>query len=179
VALCFLFALWVAPYLLCPLFAYSICLLVLSPCSLPCSLHYHNRGGGHLYQGRFKSFPIADDEHFYVVCRYVESNAMRAGLVNSAKDWSSGSLHRWNLAKDSDPPVLSPWPIRRLPRWNERVDAALTAGELKELRTCVDRSRPFGSEQWIEQVAERHGLWHTLRPAGGPRKRPKLKVVSE
>ena len=33
--------------------------------------HYHSRGGGHLYQGRFKSFPIQDDRHFLTVCRYV------------------------------------------------------------------------------------------------------------
>lgn len=34
--------------------------------------HYQTRGGGHLYQGRFKSLPAQDDEHFVVVCRYVE-----------------------------------------------------------------------------------------------------------
>lgn len=141
--------------------------------------HYRNRGGGHLYQGRFKSFAIADDEHFYVVCRYVERNPLRAAMVKSAKDWPHGSLYRWNQPKEPDPPLLSPWPLRRLPGWNERVDAALTAGELKELRTCVDRSRPYGSEQWVEQVAERYGLWHTLRPAGRPRKRPKQQVASE
>ena len=40
-------------------------------------------GYGHLYQGRFKSFPIASDEHFYSVVRYVERNALRAGLVEA------------------------------------------------------------------------------------------------
>ena len=34
--------------------------------------HYGTSGQGHVYQGRFKSFPIQDDSHFYVVCRYVE-----------------------------------------------------------------------------------------------------------
>ncbi len=37
--------------------------------------HYHTSGQGHIYQGRFKSFPIADDDHFVTVCRYVERNA--------------------------------------------------------------------------------------------------------
>ena len=33
----------------------------------------HNTvGRGHLYQGRFKSFPVEEDEHFLTVCRYVE-----------------------------------------------------------------------------------------------------------
>jgi putative transposase len=26
--------------------------------------HYHSAGSGHLYQGRFTAFPIAEDDHF-------------------------------------------------------------------------------------------------------------------
>ena len=40
--------------------------------------HYHTRGGGHLYQGRFKSFPVEEDDYFLTLCRYVEANALRA-----------------------------------------------------------------------------------------------------
>src|SRR5262249_41443245 len=47
--------------------------------------HRHHVGLGHLYQGRFKSFPICQDEHFLHVCRYVERNAARAGLVRRAE----------------------------------------------------------------------------------------------
>ena len=47
--------------------------------------HYQNIGGGHLYQGRFKSFPVQTDEHYLTVCRYVERNALRAGLVSGVR----------------------------------------------------------------------------------------------
>ena len=46
--------------------------------------HHHSVGGGHLFQGPFKSFPLADDRHFLVVYRYVERNALSAGLVDRA-----------------------------------------------------------------------------------------------
>ena len=49
--------------------------------------HRHNAGHGHLYQSRFKSFPIQADEHFLSVCRYVERNALRARLAERAEDW--------------------------------------------------------------------------------------------
>ena len=39
--------------------------------------HFHTAGDGHLYQSRFKSFPIQDDEHFLKVCRYVEQRLAR------------------------------------------------------------------------------------------------------
>ena len=57
--------------------------------------HRHSTGTGHVYQGRFKSFPVQEDEHFYAVCRYVERNALRANLVTRAEDWRWNSLYRW------------------------------------------------------------------------------------
>jgi len=45
--------------------------------------HHHAAGTGPIYhyQGRFKSSPIQDDEHLLTAWRYVERNALRAGLV--------------------------------------------------------------------------------------------------
>ena len=51
--------------------------------------HYHRRGTGHLYQGRFKGFPVAEDEYFLTLCRYVEANAVCAKLVESAQQWGA------------------------------------------------------------------------------------------
>ena len=38
--------------------------------------HRGYAGLGHVYQGRYKSFPVESDEHFWVVARYVERNAL-------------------------------------------------------------------------------------------------------
>ena len=51
---------------------------------------WHNqkmtRGTGHLYQGRYKSFLIEEDNHLLSVIRYVERNALRANLVKKAEN---------------------------------------------------------------------------------------------
>ena len=52
--------------------------------------HYHTEGTGHLYQGRFKTFPIEEDEHLRSVLRYVERNALQASLVERAELWKYG-----------------------------------------------------------------------------------------
>ena len=57
--------------------------------------HTQRVGEGHVYQGRYKSFPVQSDEHFLAVLRYVERNALRAGLVERAEDWRWGSLWHW------------------------------------------------------------------------------------
>jgi putative transposase len=135
--------------------------------------HYHTRGEGHLYQARFKSFPVQDDAHFYSVCRYVERNPLRARLVTRAENWRHGSLFRWNQPSEPIPRVMSPWPIARLPNWNARVNQALTDGELKALRTCVARGRPFGESGWVEQTVKKYGLESTVRAFGRPKKSPR------
>ena len=71
--------------------------------------HYHTAGEGHLYQSCFKSFPVADDNHSLVVCRYVERNPLRANLVQRAEDWRYGSLWPWTQMVEPPPKLLSPW----------------------------------------------------------------------
>ncbi len=127
---------------------------------------------GHVYQQRYKSFPIQDDEHFFVVCRYVERNALRAGLVGRAEEWRWGSLWRWLQKPEPDPRLLSPWPPTRLPRRAERVNEALTDGELAECRRFAQRGKPLGDDGWVESIARRLNLESTMRPRG--RKRVRL-----
>jgi len=44
---------------------------------------YHKlyRHSGHVWQGRFKAFPIQEDDHLLWVMRYVERNPVRGGLL--------------------------------------------------------------------------------------------------
>ena len=139
--------------------------------------HYHTRGEGHLYQGRYKSFPVQDDVHFHVVCRYVERNALSVGLASRAEEWRWGSL--WNWCGGYSPIALAPWPIPRIQNWAERVNDPLAAKTQQRLRCCIGRSSPFGEEAWVESTARRLDLESTIRPKGRPRKAPQsAKIVS-
>src|SRR6266536_1278953 len=59
--------------------------------------HYHKGHGtlGHVWQGRFKSPVIQDDDHALTVLRYLEANPLRAGMVTDLADypWSSYAAH--------------------------------------------------------------------------------------
>ena len=131
--------------------------------------HYHTSGEGHVYQARFKSFPVENNGHFLVLCRYTERNPLRAGMVKRAEDWKYGSLWEW-LQKPRESQLLSPWPIPRTTNWIERVNQTLTEKELAAVRTCVARGRQFGSDAWVQKVAQHAGLDYTLRPIGRPPK---------
>jgi putative transposase len=132
--------------------------------------HRQSAGSGHIYQGRFKSFPVQDDGHLATLCRYVERNALRAGLVRRAEDWRWGSLARHVNGGPSTGPKLSPWPIERPEPWVDRVNEPLNPAEEEALRRAVVRGQPYGSDGWREATATRLGLGSTLRPRGRPKK---------
>ncbi len=130
--------------------------------------HYRATGTGHLYQARFKSFPVQSDDHFLVVCRYVERNALSAELVERAEDWRFGSLYNWNGGKCGV--KLMKWPIHRPPGWIARVNQALNEKEEKQLQRAIKRSQPFGDQSWVESTARKYNLESTLNSLGRPRK---------
>ena len=134
--------------------------------------HAHRRstGSGHVYQGRFKSFPIQEDEHCYAVARYVERNALRANLTGRAEQWRWGSLYRWLRATAEDKELLSAWPVSRKANWVDYVNASQTEAELQAVRRSIQRGSPFGDESWSDRTVSRLGLESTLRPQGRPKK---------
>jgi len=128
-------------------------------------------------QGRFKSFPIQDDEHFLTVCRYVERNALRAEFVPRAEEWRWGSLWRWIQDPEPKPALLSSWPVSRPRGWVERVNQPLTEKELAAVRDSAKRGCPFGDHEWVESTVKRFGLQSTLRPRGRPRVRNPPSII--
>ena len=126
-------------------------------------------GEGHVYQGRFKSFPVQTDEYFYQLVRYVERNALRDNLVERAEDWKWCSLWRRESGLAEKRVCLSDWPLPCPRHWRKYVNDAETDAELEALRRCVKRGQPFGTDQWIEETAKQLNLESTLRSRGRPR----------
>lgn len=133
--------------------------------------HKHYGTSGHVWQDRYKSFPIEADDHLYTVLRYVERNPLRANLVNRAQDWPWSSLAMWRLRHR--PGYLADGPVPRPADWVRRVNRAESDAELEALRKSVTRSSPYGSGPWQGRSATRHELQSTLRPRGRPPKRIK------
>jgi putative transposase len=130
--------------------------------------HRHTAGTGPLYQGRFKSFPIQEGDHFRTVCRYVERNPLRANLVKRAEAWRWSSL--WHRTQRTQAAWLAEWPEEVPATWLDYVNGAEKEAELEALRKSVKRGRPYGDEVWQERTAKALGMQATLRPVGRPRK---------
>jgi len=127
-------------------------------------------GTGPLYQGRFKSFPIQEDDHLWTVLRYVERNPLRANLVDGAEAWRWSSL--WHRVHGDAAGLLDDGPLPMPRDWLQYVQSPQTEAELEALRRSVVRGAPFGGASWQQQTAEHLGLQSTLRPRGRPWRTP-------
>ena len=119
--------------------------------------HKHYGSSGHVWQGRFKSFPVQRDEHLITVIRYVLQNPVRAGLANTTREWPWSSLRR--------PQLIDPSPTGN----DEQSAEEIKTDQLVTLRECLNRQRPFGEKDWQAEVAAMFGLASTLRARGRPR----------
>ncbi|TMB68466.1 MAG: hypothetical protein E6J54_17955 [Deltaproteobacteria bacterium] len=77
------------------------------------SYHKHYGGGGHIRQGRFKSFPVQRDEHLMTVLRYVLQNPVRAGSSSTVQEWLWSSVRRRHLVDRS--------PVDEAGQWSEQL----------------------------------------------------------
>jgi putative transposase len=138
--------------------------------------HKKHRTSGHVWQGRFKSPVIQDDEHLLVVLRYIEANPLRARMVRELSEyrWSSFAHH----GVGHEDPLLSTFPeweefgrtdAERRMRWRRKVRSDQDEAELASVRTSLRTGRPLGTSDWTELMAERLHIELIPRPRGRPR----------
>lgn len=128
--------------------------------------HYPPASPGHIYQGRYTNSLVELGRPLISVARYVEANALMAGLVDRAQEypWSSASP----LAEEPERPDLSAWPMPKPVDWLKLVNLRTPLDELKRIQRRAARGAPIGSADWTTHVVQTYGLEHTMRPPGRP-----------
>jgi putative transposase len=143
--------------------------------------HKHYRSCGHVWQGRFKSPVIQNDEHLLTVLRYIEANPLRAAIVTRAGEypWSSFRVHGLGEVDELIDPLitydeLSPYPRVRRRQWDEMVHRPVEEAALAAIRRSTATGLPYGDEAWVKRLAKKLELDLTIRPRGRPVKHPHL-----
>ena len=123
-------------------------------------------GTGHIYQGRFKSFPIDKEGHYLTVLRYIESNPLRAGLISKCQHWQWSSLMVRNGCKNNI--ALSDGPVELPQNWNKLVNMEFNQVEQADINNSIRRGCPYGRKNWTAKTAAELKLESTLKPIGRP-----------
>ena len=112
------------------------------------SMRFNRRYGlcGSLFEARFKSFLVDQDSYLLQVCRYVDLNPVRAGLVDSAEQWHWSS-YRAHIGRDTAPSWLS----------TAELHAMLSGLECDSLAQTAEAERRYA--EWVEAGREVR-LWN-------------------
>jgi putative transposase len=137
--------------------------------------HKLHRSGGHVWQGRFKSPVIQDDDHLLTVLRYIEANPLRAKRVEHAEDYRRSS-YRAHGRGEADELLdrlalyeqLSPYAAVRQRLWAKKVHLPLEEHTLAAVRRSSTTGLPYGDDRWVQSLAKKLDL--AIRPRGRPRK---------
>jgi putative transposase len=126
-------------------------------------------GYGHLYQDRYKSFPVETNEYCNTLTRYVEQNPLRAKLTKKAEDWQWSSLWRREKGSNKQKQLLAQLPIELPVNYLESVNQILKDEILLDVRHSVNKGKPYGTLEWIDVLADKFDIKHTLRGVGRPK----------
>jgi putative transposase len=122
--------------------------------------NYSYARSGTLFEGRFRSCLVQEDQYFLTCLRYIELNPVRAGMVRDPGDyrWSSYRAHAFGA------PVrlwtahdlylaLAPNPAERQKAWRNRMGEAIDTETIARIRHCTNTGLVLGTEKFRDQVA--------------------------
>ena len=127
---------------------------------------------GHLWQGRFASYVM--DERYLIACvRYIETNPVRARLVDKPEDWPWSSAAA-DIKREKDRFVnVAPLLQMITGDWGDFLSSARAEKDTELLRKHERTGRPLGGEKFIDRLEVTLGM--SLKPQKPGRKPKDLK----
>lgn len=128
---------------------------------------------GTLWQGRYHSSLVDTDRYFLACQRYIELNAVRAGIVAHPADfeWSSYRVHANGEKSDIVMPHdvytrIGPSQLERQSAYRALFFNALPQALLEQIRQATKSHGICGSEQFVEKMGAALGRNFSKQPAG-------------
>jgi putative transposase len=125
-------------------------------------VRYFNYGyqrTGTLFEGRYKSSVVQQEEYFLNCLRYIELNPVRAGMVNDPGDykWSSYRAHAFGVKVKRWTPhamytELAGTEIERQSHYRKWMSEAMATEVLGKIRACLEKGLVLGTDRFREQV---------------------------
>ena len=130
---------------------------------------------GALWEGRFKSCLVQEENYLLHLYRYIELNPVRAGMVKQPSDYSWSSYQINALGKESNLCTAHPLYIalaseskERRENYRELFKYQVEGKLLEDIRTATNRGMVLGNERFTVEVESLTGRRMTAKKMGRP-----------
>lgn len=131
-------------------------------------INAQNGWKGHLWQGRFASYPM-DESYLIATARYIVLNPVRARIVKRPEDyrWSSCKAH----LQGKDDILVKVTPLAEIiSDWRGLLESDLSDGRYDAIRSHEKTGRPLGSDEFLDNL-EKLTARSLKKQKPGPKKR--------
>jgi len=122
--------------------------------------NYSYARSGTLFEGRFRSCLVQEDEYLLTCLRYIELNPIRAGMARDPGDyhWSSYRAHAFGAPVQFWTPnelylSLGSQAAERQGAWRKLVGEAVDMETITRIRHCTNTGLVLGTEKFRDQVS--------------------------
>jgi putative transposase len=121
---------------------------------------------GHLWQGRFSSFPM-DETYLLAAVKYIEMNPVRARLVSGPYDWKWSSASAHASARDDMLVKVAPL-LEMAGNWKLFLSDA-NDEDVEKIRGHERTGRALGADSFLDSLE--HSLQRTVKPKKAGRRK--------
>lgn len=121
---------------------------------------------GHLWQGRFSSFPM-DETYLFAAAKYVEMNPVRARLVTDPYSWQWSSASAHAAGKDDVLVTVAPL-LEMVGDWRLFLEEA-DEDDAKKIRGHERTGRALGGDAFLDSLE--NSLQRMVKPRKAGRKK--------
>ena len=130
---------------------------------------------GTLWEGRFKSCLVQEENYLLQLYRYIELNPVRAGMVGQPSDyvWSSYSINALGKKSELCTPhplylALGSEPKERQSNYRELFKYHVEGSLLEDIRLATNKGLALGNERFEMEVERLTGRRMTAKKMGRP-----------
>ena len=136
----------------------------------------YNRTGT-LWEGRFRSGLISNDNYLLVCSKYIELNPVRSKMIKNPGDYPWSSYRR--KAEGEDDPIVDIDPLykdlgktdrERQSNYRKWFTRELSPDNMKLIRHATQKGGIIGNESFINMITKMVGRRVALRSRGRPKK---------
>lgn len=134
---------------------------------------------GTLWDGRYKSSLVSNDDYFITCCKYIEMNPVRAGIVSNPEEyqWSSynikiGMKNNYLIDLDIWYETLGKNNKEREEKYKKLFDEIMIESKLKEIRESIVKNKIYGNDEFKREVGRKFGYKIETKKRGRPKSEP-------